>query len=114
MMHAHFLHQIPCFHVTVGEKHNAHQHRQQEDMHHVEHPRPAQDLHAGDQKAFARQDFAVRQHRRKTCQKHENLGRIAETEVTQGDLPQRVVGHVIPKDEDQCQATKKVDPVIAR
>jgi hypothetical protein len=47
-------------------------------------------------------------------EEHEDLGGIAEADVTQGELPQRVVGHVIPKNEDQCQTTKKVDPMIAR
>jgi hypothetical protein len=28
-------------------------------------------------------------------------------------LTQRVVGHVIPENEDQRQASEKVDPVIA-
>ena len=82
-------------------------------MHHVEHPGAAQDLHAGDQVTIALKDFAVGQGRRITGQKHENFGGIAETEVTRGDLTQRVVGHVIPEDEDQRQASKKVDSMIA-
>ncbi|MNF71272.1 hypothetical protein D3C84_532180 [compost metagenome] len=113
VVHAHFLHQIPRFHMAVGEEHDAHQHRQQENMHHVEHPGAAQNLHAGNQITVPSEDFPVGQDRRVTGEKHENFRGIAETEVTRGDLTEGVVRHVIPEDEDQRQASKKVDSVIA-
>ncbi|CAI8957181.1 hypothetical protein EMIT0P294_40247 [Pseudomonas sp. IT-P294] len=113
VMQAHFLDQVAGFHVAVGEEHNAHQHRQQENMHHIQHPGAAQDFHAGNQKSVARQDLAVGQDGRITGEKNENFRSIAEAEITQGDLTQRVVGHVIPENEDQRQAPEKVDSVIA-
>ncbi|MNO82326.1 hypothetical protein D3C76_735990 [compost metagenome] len=114
MVHAHFFHQVAGFHVAVGEEHNAHQHRQQEDVHHIEHPGAAQDFHTGDQQTFPGKDFAVGQDGRETCQEHEDFGGIAEAEIAQGNLTQRIVWHVIPENEDQCQTAKKIDPVIAR
>ena len=59
---AHLLHQIAGFHMAVGEEHDAHQHRQQENMHHVKHPGAPQDLQAGHPVAFALQDLAIGQH----------------------------------------------------
>ncbi|MNH24144.1 hypothetical protein D3C79_840620 [compost metagenome] len=83
---AHLLHQIAGLHMAVGVEHDAHQHRQQEDMHHIQHPGTAQDLHAGDQVAVALQDFAVSQYRGVASEEDENLRSIAETDVAQGDL----------------------------
>ncbi|MNI58184.1 hypothetical protein D3C73_1132830 [compost metagenome] len=99
--------------MAVGKKHDAHQHRQQENMHHIEHPGTAQDLQAGEQVAIALEDFPVGQDGGITGEKHEYLGGIAETEVARGDLTERVMRHVIPEYKDQGQASEKVDSVIA-
>ncbi|MNP10926.1 hypothetical protein D3C76_1030900 [compost metagenome] len=113
MRQAHFLDQVAGLHMAVGVEDDAHQHRQQEDMHHIQHPGASEDLHTGDQVAVALKDFAVGQYCRVAGKEDENLRSIAETDVAQGDLAQRVVRDVIPEDEDQRQAPKEIDARVA-
>jgi len=82
-------------------------------MHHVQHPGAPQDFQAGHPVAVALHDLAVRQHGGKTGEEHEHLGGIAETDIAQGDLAQGIVGDVIPENEDQRQAPKKIDARVA-
>ncbi|MNC46409.1 hypothetical protein D3C75_954310 [compost metagenome] len=113
MRQAHFLDQVAGLHMAVGVEDDAHQHRQQEDMHHIQHPGTSENLHTGNQVAVALQDFAVGQYCRVAGKEDENLRSIAETDVAQGDLAQRVVRDVIPEDEDQRQAPKEIDARVA-
>src|SRR5450830_344617 len=113
ILQTHFLYQVTGFHLAVGEKHDAHQQRQQEDMHHIKHPGPAQDAHAGDQKAVAAGDLAVGQYRGVAGEKDKDLRRVAETEIAHGEAGERVLRHVIPENEDQRQPAEKVDAMIA-
>ena len=110
---AHLLDQVTGFHVAVGEEHDAHQHRQQKDMHHIQHPGAAQDFQRGHPVAVALQDLAVGEHRGVAGEEHEHFRGIAEADVAQGDLAEGVVGDVIPEDEDQRQAPKKIDAWVA-
>jgi hypothetical protein len=99
--------------MAVGEKHDAHQQCQQKDMHHIQHPGSAQDLHAGNQVTVAQGDLAVGQHCRVPGQKHEDLRCIAETEIAHGEMSQRILRHVIPENEDQRQTAKEIDARVA-
>ncbi|MCY1247575.1 hypothetical protein D9M72_609200 [compost metagenome] len=86
MHQAHFLNQVAGLHVAVGKEHDAHQHRQQKDMHHIQHPGTPQDLHAGDQVTVSLQDFAIGQYCGVAGEKYEDFSGIAKADVTQGDL----------------------------
>ena len=99
--------------MAIGENHDAHQQRQQENMRHVERPHPTQDFQAGEEITIALQNLAVGQHGCVARQKHEDFRGVTEPEVLHGDIGQGVVGHVIPENEDQRQASKKVDARVA-
>src|SRR4029077_9767421 len=45
--------------------------------------------------------------------KDENLGRVAEREVPQSQIGQRIIGNVIDKNNDQRYAATKVESAIA-
>ena len=113
VLKAHFLYQITGLDVAVGKKDDAHQHCQQEDMHHVQHPGAAQDFDTGDQKPVALSDFSVGQHCGITGQEHKDLRRITEAEIAHGQFGQRVVRDVIPENKNQRQPAKEIDAVVA-
>ncbi len=110
---AHLLDHVARFDVIVGDEDDAHQQGQQKDVHHVQHPGPAQDPYASHQHALTSGDPSVGQDRRVTGEENEDFRCVAKAEVAYGQLRQGIVRHVIPEYEDQRQAAKEVDSMIA-
>nr|GEZ52330.1 hypothetical protein [Tanacetum cinerariifolium] len=94
ILKAHLAHHVPGLDVVIGDKDDAHQQGQQEDVRNVQHPGAPQNAQAG-------HDVTV-------ALRHATVGEDGGRQLREG-----VIRHVIPKNEDQRQPAKEIDPVVA-
>src|SRR6185312_2810220 len=87
--------------------------REQENVRHVDLPRPPQDAGAGDDEAALAHFLAVDESGSVAGDEHEDFSGVAEAVVAQRSPGDKIRGNVVEEDQPERDPTEQVEPQVA-